>query len=95
MITQENWSYSYYNMLELRAFISLAGEPDSLFPDQVNYIYTATITNQEHKEIFQASHSSLELAIEQINTKHSHWNFENPLVKTSVADEGCGSCSAH
>ncbi len=81
--------------MELKAFISIAGEPSE--QDQVNFLYNVTVTDYDNKEIFQFCYPKLQLAVAEINKKYSHWTFNNLMVNSSDSsdDGGCGSCSAH
>ena len=92
MIDSQNWTFCQYNSSNLKAFVSLSGEPtedgDSVF------LYNVTVTDQEDLEIFQSDHPSLDQAIDIINNKYGHWNFTNLTVQ-SGNESGCGSCSAH
>jgi hypothetical protein len=95
MIDQENWTFCQYNSLELKAFISIAGEPSD--QDEVSFLYNVTVTDHENLEIFQLTFPDLALAVTEINKKYRHWDFNNLTVTSSDKsdDGGCGSCSAH
>ena len=95
MIDIENWTFCQYKSLNLKAFISLSGEPTST--EEVQYFYHVTVSDLEDLEVFQSEHPKLELAIEQINNKYGHWDFTNLTVTETASDDGggCGSCSAH
>ena len=89
MITDENWTSSYYKSPKLRAFISLGGDP-RLGEDPT--IYILSLTDHEYKEVFSQDLRDLSSAVAEINRRYSHWEF----VDSSKSEEGgCGSCQAH
>jgi hypothetical protein len=95
MIDQENWTFCQYKSLKLKAFISMGGEPSKL--NKVSYLYNVTVTDLNHKEVFQFSYPELDLALHEINKKYGHWDFNNLTVTSTTSEDesGCGSCSAH
>ncbi len=91
MITQENWTHSYYNSPKLRAFISIGAEP-TLPKNSIFYIMN--LTDHEHKEIFLKDFPTLNQAVREVNQKYNHWQFVDSMKKND-SDSGCGSCTAH
>tara|TARA_B110000908_G_C9977708_1_gene324055 strand:- start:85 stop:372 length:288 start_codon:yes stop_codon:yes gene_type:complete len=92
-ITSENWTFTGFKANELLALISLGAKPvvGSAEPDLV---YFLTVMDDEGVDVFQQEYSSLEMAIESINQKYSHWTFQD-RAGSSSSGSGCGDCAAH
>jgi hypothetical protein len=92
IITTDNWTFTGFKANELLALISLGAKPatDSIEPD---LIYFLTVMDNDGIEVFQQEYSSLDMAIEKINLKYSHWTFQDRVGSTSGS--GCGDCAAH
>ena len=93
MINEENWTYSCYKNDNLKVFISFGGR-ESLDNKEIEYLYFVTLTDLEHKEIFQSEHLQINEALNIINLKYSNWTFIDSL-SLNTSDSGCSSCSAH
>ncbi|TNE99415.1 MAG: hypothetical protein EP326_08195 [Deltaproteobacteria bacterium] len=91
-INQENWNFTYYKSSKLKAFISLSGENRG---DEVQILYTLTVTDEDDNEKFQAGFESLPQAVTKINSQYGHWEFVDLEQGKSSDDGGCGSCAAH
>jgi hypothetical protein len=88
MINIKNWNSSYYtNPQKMKAFISLIADPEL---NSGEIFYGVTLTTEQNTEIHQECHPNLNAACQSINEKFKHWN-----LKSTVAGDGCGSCSAH
>lgn len=89
-ITSENWNYSHYTATKLLCSIFLGANENS------DLIYSVTVTDLDHKEIFQEDFLELTEAVSFINSRYSHWDFVDKTQKPiSDSDSGCGSCAAH
>ncbi len=91
-INQDNWNYTYYKSSKLKAFISLSGDTRD---DEVQILYSVTVTDQDDNERFQASFETLEAAVLKANEQYGHWEFVDMEQGKSGDDGGCGSCAAH
>jgi hypothetical protein len=89
IITPGNWTYARFESGPYRAFISFGADPDSLEKGQ--YLYYATVTEGEDKEIHQEVLPTLSAACETINRRYAEWQF----VDQSAPKSGCGTCVAH
>ena len=90
MITEENWSICQYKSQKLQAFISLCASPSHT---ENKEFYSVTLTDLEFHEVFQNDFEQLEKAIQFINEKYGHWEFNN--LQKSGSDSGCSTCQAH
>ena len=88
-ITLENWTYCHYKSLQLKAFISLGGEPGK----SIELRYLVTLTDHENQELYQTSHSELEDALLDLNSRYQHWDLVD--AEQGSQGEGCSSCHAH
>lgn len=91
-IHQDNWTTARFQGPETLAFIALGAKPSK--SGEAELVWSLTVTDLEYQEIFQQSYSSLELALEQINKKYSHWTLTDAGLKIRDGD-GCSSCHAH
>ena len=90
MITEENWTYTYYKNGKMQAFLSLSGEQRASGP-QIHYCLT--LTDEDNQEYFQSDFIDLNQAVGQINQRYAHWQFRS---REEIDDSsGCGSCQAH
>ncbi len=100
-ITPDNWTYSVYTLDDLTAQITLGASPNSDQDVQLSYHVTVLkgapdAQAYEIKEVFQASFTQLEQALETINNKYGDWDFIDRLNSDGLSDSsGCGSCAAH
>ena len=91
-MTKENWNYCFYKTKDLKAFISMGAHPIDYPDEEIRLIYYVTLSDFLHKEVFQKEFLYLNSAIEFIQKKYGHWEFES--LKQSKKT-GCESCSAH
>jgi hypothetical protein len=93
-ITNDNWTSTHYASEPLRAFVSLGAEPVET-PEglqEVEFQYLVTMTDKDYMELYQSSHKTLEEALQVINEKYGHWDFQDAGTKNG---DGCSSCAAH
>jgi hypothetical protein len=91
-VNTENWSFGGYKNSKLKAFISFGA--DFLLETQKQHeIFFLTVTDNNFKEVFQQDHSSLNEAIEALNSRYAHWDWDNRRLSSD--DGGCGTCAAH
>ena len=93
MINDENWTYFYYKTLSLKAFISFGGEKAQ--DNETSFLYFVTVSDHNHKEVFQSSHKDLDLALAEINRKYGHFELVDATKSISEEGDGCSTCSAH
>jgi hypothetical protein len=89
-ITSYNWDKSSFESQSLSCFLTYGAEPTQGQVDNlsdISELYSITLTDKEGKEIMQWDYATLELALEDINKKYSHWEF-----KDSTLPEPPSSC---
>lgn len=89
IITPTNWTYCRFESGNYRAFVSFGADPETLEKGQ--YLYYATVTEGEDKEIHQETHATLSAACEALNARYADWTF----LDQSAPKSGCGTCVAH
>ncbi len=89
IITPTNWTYCRYESGPFRAFVSFGADPESVA--QGEYLYFATVTEGEEREVHQEAFARLSEACEALNLRYADWSF----VDQTRPAEGCGSCVAH
>ncbi len=93
LVNLKNWNFAHYNSEHFKSFIGMTGdvqEVDGQIRELI--LYSVTVVDGEDMEVFQRDFSSLKSAIDFINEKYGHWQFNDP---TDNSSGGCGSCSAH
>lgn len=89
-ITTENWNTARLIEGNLMAFISLGAQPTT--NDQTEIIYSVIVANKDYEEISEEVFTSLDKALNTLNSRFSHWSLSGIDSKN---EGGCGSCAAH
>jgi hypothetical protein len=89
-INTENWTLARLKQGELLAFVSSGGELSS--DDKVVDVFYVVVSNLEYQEISEHSFPTLDLALQELNKKFSHWELTSLKQNTG---SGCDSCAAH
>jgi len=92
-ITAQNWTYTGFESSELLAFIHLGAAPAASDTQEAKLLYLVTVLKSLEEEVFQLEFDSLDLAIDAINQRYSHWEFKDRGERSDGG--GCGSCAAH
>jgi hypothetical protein len=92
-ITSLNWNTAQYYSDNLIAFISIGA---SLGTDDSNAIiqYHVTLSNKDYEDLYQSTHTELDLAVATLNQKYGDWQVKN-LEPDSEESTGCSTCAAH
>ena len=89
MIDENNWNYAGYKNGKFQAVINLVGQPAA---NDIEIRYSLTLIDDQNREYFQNDFDSLEVAMAELNSRYSHWEF---FQKEEKDEGGCSSCQAH
>lgn len=89
LVNSENWTYCRFENGNFMAFITFGADPDTIKEDKLSYY--ATVLENEEKEVFQESFTSLIEACLYLNEHYGDWKFADQ----SVTKSGCSTCAAH
>jgi hypothetical protein len=90
-ISSSNWNLSKYKQDNLMAFITFGAKPLETEMGS-EFIYSVIVTDEDYVELSEECFCDLEKALESINFRFSHWQFEELGKKVG---SGCDSCAAH
>ena len=88
-VNLNNWTYCRYETGNFMALITFGADPESLIQD--NFQYYVTVLENEEKEVFQESFTSLAEACLYLNENYQDWTFNDQTATKS----GCSTCAAH
>lgn len=93
LINSENWTYTHYKAQNMKAFISFGALPEGSI-NQSEFIYMATVLDEENNEIFQRDFDDIDSACQFINKRYNPiWDFIDARV--AKKEGGCSTCVAH
>ncbi|MBT3982605.1 MAG: hypothetical protein HOE90_14700 [Bacteriovoracaceae bacterium] len=88
-LSTENYNYCYYQLGELKAFVSMGAEAE-MVESGPNWLYFSTLAQVEGLDLNQSTFKALEDALAYTNQKFKDWNF---IDLADVSDQGgCSSC---
>lgn len=93
-INAQNCNYSSYTSKNLQVFISFSAAPLKNSED-CQFSYCVTVTNFDFEEVYQKSFTNEEDALQFINQKYGHWEYNATRGGKNTDGDGCGSCGAH
>jgi hypothetical protein len=88
-VNLENYSFCRYEKQNFMALITFGANPESIERDCLEYY--VTVLENEEKEIFQETFSSLSEACLFLNENYGDWTFNDQTATKS----GCSTCAAH